>query len=193
MPLPMIADTFRCAIVSHISGVLDGVVNVVHIRGDGSQAEDDINGFLQPRWATLISPIVVNDLVNDHVTITKLDGSSSVDFPWTASQPDNTNPSLPMNVALCIGWRTNLAGRSHRGRNYLGPLGNDTVDSATPDLLGSGLASTMDGRGDAMVAGLIADGVALVVASYLNSSAEDVARTKTNPRVCTQRKRVNGK
>jgi hypothetical protein len=98
-----------------------------------------------------------------------------------------------MQAACCVSWRTLTAGRSHRGRNYIGPLTVDWVNATAADLITISKRDTMFGAATEFIADLASLGFPLVVASYKLSSAENVSSVVINTKICTQRKRVNGR
>jgi hypothetical protein len=193
MPLPMIAGVCRCAIRSRTPGVLDEVINVIHVGGASAGDEATIDTILQTEWDTFASPALTANQQFLDVTYTVLDGSASVILPWTAGQPSDSSTALGMNTAVVASWRTSLAGRSHRGRSFLGALGHNSLDSTAPDRVNPTQVTNITTRGGVFIANMSTGTFPLVVASYKLSSARDVTRCVCNPKLCTQRKRVNGR
>jgi hypothetical protein len=129
----------------------------------------------------------------DKATVIVLDGSSAVDFPWTGNQPSDSNPPTGMQVAMCVSWRTGFAGRSKRGRSFIGPMSNSAIDGSKPDMLNTAYVTTYGASSNAMIGNFVTDGFELVVASYTLGTAESVQQAIVNPHLCTMRKRVNGR
>jgi len=193
MPLPHISGVMRCAIRMTATGCLDEVINVVHLHATSSDTESDVDAALEPRWATMTRDRIPTIFTFQDVTLTRLDGSAAVVIPWSHAQPDGGSNTLPMNAAACFSWRTALAGRAHRGRSFIGPMIPSMLDATHPDKIDSSTLSALTTLGNAFIAGLVADGFPLLVASYTHVSADDVTRCVVNPKVCTVRKRVNGR
>jgi hypothetical protein len=77
--------------------------------------------------------------------------------------------AVPLNVAFCVKLATGLAGRSYRGRWYLGNLGTPQINDA-----GHILALTVAAYPpalDALRAALLAGGHTQVITSYRNNGA----------------------
>jgi hypothetical protein len=193
MPLPTIPFAMRCAIKGHLGAGPEEVVNVIHVTETTPGDEAAVHAALAPAWSDLISPLITPILHMDEITYTRLDGSASVTFPWSSPQPTATGPSSAANVSMVSSWRTALGGRAHRGRSYLGPPTNNFVDTAAPDLWFATQVTNQTTRGTAFIAVMLDAGFPLGVASYVNSTIEHVTRCVVNPRICTQRKRTNGR
>lgn len=189
----MIADTYRVAIQMSGAGIDDKVVNVIHVRESSALTPGEVAASVADRWSTCFKAIIPTLVEWNQTTVTKLNGSAGTDFPWDGDQPTDTSASMPMNAALCMSWRTILSGRSHRGRSYIGPIGANLLDASVPDMIDSTYTTAMVTNGSAMLAGFIADNLELVVASYVLATADGVVNVVPNPRVCTMRKRVNGR
>jgi hypothetical protein len=183
---------YRCAIQLEAAGVNDHVVNVIHVKTT-TLSLADISASIQDRWPTAFRQFIPTQYAWNQLTITPLNGSASVNFPWTGNQPSSTQASLPMNVACVESWRTGIAGRSHRGRSYIGPIGNNFTDPSIPDRISSTPLAAIDGNAASLITSLASDDCTLVVASYTLSTADEVTNNVTNPKICTVRKRVNGR
>jgi hypothetical protein len=192
MPLPIITDTWRAAIELKAPGARDPVINVVHINSAATDSAT-FNADFCDAWATNTAPYLQSDWIWQPITWTKLDGSASVVQVWgsTTAGGGDTTHAIGLNSAACWGWRTPVAGRSNRGRSYLGPITVASLSATKPDLLETAPLAAMQASADALVADLITADIPLVVASYTLASARQVTSTKVNPNVCTQRRRVN--
>lgn len=193
MPLPLITDTVRCAIQMSSPGVDDPVVNVIHLFNDEAGSPTDPDSTLQGAWHTFVSQEVQSIFVMDKITYTQLNGSAGIDVAWTGGA--NTNPSslFPMNAAICYSWRTLLAGRSHRGRSYIGPTGPNRIDTTHPDQWDPTFLINGTSRGNSFIAAMDSAGFPLQVASYTLADSFPVDHVVVNPKVCTQRRRVNSR
>lgn len=193
MPLPTIPGVTRCAIRMTKAGVRDEIVNVIHLGDTTAATPTDIDDVLEPAWQTMLHSVIPIGWLWQDVTYTKLDGSASQTLIWTQSEPTSTTAPIPTQCAAVLSWRTATSGRSHRGRSYVGPLTQDAVDLVSPDLLVASEAAFLFGAATAFLAQLATGGFPLVVASYTLSTAEDVGSVKVNPKMCTMRKRANGR
>jgi hypothetical protein len=194
VPLPIITDTWRCAIELRAPGAFDPVVNVIHINSSATDAST-FNADLCSDWGTCVSPYIQADWQFQTITYTRLDGSASVVIPWDggAPQPGDTTHAIGLNSAACFSWRTPLGGRSNRGRSFIGPLTIASLSATQPDILQSGPLTAMQSSCDTLITQLVSDSIPLVVASYTLASARQVTAAKVNPKLCTQRRRVNGR
>jgi len=193
MPLPTITNTMRCAIRLTAGTTHDEVINVIHLTSPAAEDHAAVDAALQPNWATFVGTLIPNLFSWADVTYTRLDGTASVVLPWTEAQPSATAQSAPMNAAACVSWRTLLAGRSHRGRSYIGPLTATMADAVHPDLLSSTPLAALSAQSSDFIANMSSAGFPLLVASYLTSVATLVTRSVVNPKICSQRKRTNGR
>jgi hypothetical protein len=193
MPLPTIPFAMRCAIKGHLGTGPEEVVNVIHVTETTPGDEASVHAALAPAWSDLVSPLITAILHIDNITYTRLDGSASVQFPFESAQPTASGTTAAANVSMCSSWRTALGGRAHRGRSYLGPPTNSFVDNTAPDLWFTSQVTNQTTRGTAFIGVMLDAGFPLGVASYVNSSIEHVTRCVVNPRICTQRKRTNGR
>lgn len=119
----------------------------------------------------------------------------------TGTAGGNISDSAPGNVSMCCSFRTNLTGRSYRGRNYVPgiPTGGITGNQIDPVYFDTVVASY-----NAMVADYIADDLpdaVWVVVSRYHLGAPRVAGVATPVEVAiatnydldSQRKRLNGR
>ena len=193
MPLPIILNGFRVAVKLGKATVPDHFINVIHVKTDSDQTASFVNGIVQSRWQTAWDFFIPNIYTWQGTTITKLDGSNAIDFPWTETQPQSSAISSACQVACCVGWRTTLAGRSKRGRTYLGPIPATAPDPTKPDLIDSSFVANVEAAAGSFITGLSSDTAPLQVASYLHGDMTEVDHAKVNLKVCTMRKRVNSR
>jgi hypothetical protein len=169
------------------------VINVIHVNSPLPADETSIDAELEGDWEAFVGNLIPNIFTWQDVTYTRLDGTASVVIPWTAAQPSNSGQSAPMNAAACVGWRTSLAGRSHRGRSYIGPLSANMADATHPDLLSSTPLAALSAQSATFISDMSSGGFPLLVASYKLGVATVVSRAVVNPKICSQRKRTNGR
>jgi hypothetical protein len=194
VPLPIITDTWRCAIALAAPGTLDPVLNVIHINSSETDAST-FHADLCNDWGTALLGFLQDDWNWTNVTYTRLDGSASVEIPWDsgAPQPGAGDHAIGLNSAAVWSWRTPLGGRSNRGRSFIAPITVSAIKAGAPDVLETAPLAAMQAAAEALITALVGDSIPLVVASYKLASARQVTAAKVNPRVCTQRRRVNGR
>jgi hypothetical protein len=188
-PLPIIANTYRCALNWRDVATGQTAENVIHVRKASSSAMGiftALDGSVSfDCWAS-----VRNSCEVASVSITPLDGTSpTVEFVASGSQwigAGGTGDLLPQ-VAALVKLTTATRGRSYRGRVFLpftaegitasGALDNTTVTALQTgwDNLLSTLSSTFTAK--------------LVVASYRLQTAADVTAVLAERETGTQRKR----
>lgn len=189
--LPIIADTFRCAL-NWKDATGQTAVNVIHIRTatSGHNAGDVMAGLNSSVIVNQWLP-VVNTCVVDHVAITKLDGTSAtqVFLPatpahWTGGNPPDFSPASAGIITL----RTAFRGRSKRGRIFL-PFMSENIISAGG--LNPTTAANVTAAWNTFEANMAAAAIpiGLVVASYKLAVAEDVAALACESVLATQRRR----
>lgn len=189
MALPTIPDTFRVAL--NWVGDSRTATNVIHILAPGA-TETEVGEAIDAAananmWQTVCDLFGVTSL-----TITKLDGTiDSVIHPttnvatnWSGSGGVDYIPQASAIVKLLTG----TGGRRGRGRVFLPMLSEGSQDAGGID--GTRAANTTDGWVDfsnALVAN--SPSMALAVASYVGSFANQVLATTCELRSATQRRR----
>lgn len=169
IPLPVIPDTFRCALRWTASGG-QTAVNVMHI-GTAVSGKTPLQVFTcldahvtEAMWDTAGGSASIGS-----VDITKLDGTSAtVTFPtgspakWSTAGAGDYVPALAAILKL----QTGLRGRNHRGRLFLPFVGEaNNVNGAMP----TAEATAVTAAWHTFQLAIIADATTscdLVVASY---------------------------
>lgn len=85
----------------------------------------DLAAVVRSWYFTNVMPILSNDYVFREITAQDISaeaGEIAFNTAGTGTAGGNTAPSLPGSVAIAVSFRTGLAGRSYRGRNYLSGL-----------------------------------------------------------------------
>jgi hypothetical protein len=93
------------------------------------------------------------------------------------------------NVAAVSSWRTASAGRSYRGRTYLGPLETTALDTNT-GLLAAGVVAGIKTAGEALIAAGVTTSTNLVIYSRKLNSAATVIAAQVDTRPDSQRRRL---
>lgn len=107
------------------------VFNVLHIKKIGGWTAATLTNMavaLMSAWFTNMSPIQAGELLYQGITGRDLSTAMGavVDVPWTPGQHGAAGGGAePGNVALAVGHKTGLAGRSARGRTFLGGISED--------------------------------------------------------------------
>jgi hypothetical protein len=184
-PLPTIADTFRC-VLNWRNALGSHAANVIHIKAPGSDG-GDVFGELAAELTDDLFGAISSDYHLTSIDVTELDGSSA-----TVSGPPDTDVNgratgqTLYQVAAIVKLQTARRGRSYRGRIYLGPMGEAQAES------GVFVETTRVADQASWVAfsnQLVTDGMALVVASYLHETSEQVLAITVESPLATQRRR----
>ena len=190
MTLPVIANTFRCAMemTNGGSGLPAHTVNVFHVRSS-SQDASDIGSIVVAQSNTLegsMLSICPSDFTVSSVTVTALDGSSGgVVTSGPGGSGQQTGDWVPQGCCV-ISLSTGARGPQGRGRIYMGPVAED--QQAAGILYGPTATAMRDGW-QAFADALVSASCELVVASYVHSVARTVTGIAVHPYLRTQRRR----
>jgi hypothetical protein len=190
MPLPVIADVYRCAL-NWSEGGPDVAHNVIHLRALAT----DVDGVFSALDETVTHDMwrpAPSDFVISSVTITKLDGTGlGFVFPTdgTAKWQGNGGTQWIPNEAAIVTLRTNIGGRRGRGRVYI-PCSEDNVANGR---ITSATTTALQSNWEAFVLALDEATVpaALVVASYTHHDDHLVNRVTAQPIAGSQRRRLD--
>ena len=189
MPLPTIANTFRCAFNWTKDSSLLTATNVMHFLAPG-KSESDVFAALDANVSADMWNLTHNATQVHTVVITKLDGvADSFVFPtgdaaqWSGSGGTNMIPQACALVKL----ETGAGGRRGRGRVYLPWLAEGVQDDGLVLDTPKGLAQA---AWVAFANDMAADGVALVVASYVGAAVNQVQAITVENSIATQRRRL---
>lgn len=168
-PLPVIANTFRCAFNWTEDDTGQTAVNVMHFHSMGT-ATDVFNAIASAVGSDLWSTTVPGAFVRS-ISITPLDGTTATSdhptsgAPSTAPWAGSTAGDFVPAVAVLVKLQTGIRGRPNRGRVYL-PF---TSEGAMSDgKIGGGLLGTLTTGWSDFLADLgdFATPAALGVAAY---------------------------
>jgi hypothetical protein len=197
MPLPTIPLTARVALRGHTS---EGhkFVNVLHFRRNDVLTDTGARAVIGPALVTLIQTAVTGgnswtasvpaSAGWDDWTYTPLDSAGATVVTALGIAGGSAVVQLPAEVALVVTLRTAIRGRSYRGRVYTGPWTSDQNTTNGRPLQAS--VNNMAARWERLRTSLVGSGVALVVASYLHSTAADVIGCTADNRWDSQRRRM---
>lgn len=192
--LPIIANTFRCAL-HWSSSTGQNAVNVMHIETTASgktplQVFTCLDAHVTAAmWAPVQSACFV-----DSVAITPLDGISATQVFGTGAGPPakwsggTTGDFLPA-AAVLIKLTTAHRGRSFRGRVFLPFIGEGATSNG---FINSTTANNLSTAWAAFDAAMTADATtpqALMVASYKLAQANPIAALGAEAALGTQRRR----
>jgi hypothetical protein len=188
-PLPVIADTYRVAVIWTGVGAVNPV-NVMHFRDDTSTSTaHDLAAVINASFGSSCFNHLSTDQTSNLLKITPLDGTTSTtdhNIPSGEFHGDTSGPYTPA-LAQVIKLTTGLRGREHRGRVFLGPVAEAAANDGVINS-GTGLTNQQTAW-ESAEAGLIAAGFHLVVASYKLASAADVTAVSVEQLCATQRRR----
>ncbi len=195
MSVPTLANTWK-VVVSYKAG-LTTFENVFHTTAPDASAEADVANDFANAW---FSPSSIADLqaplvTGGDITVQHYDGSSAP-LPvsvsgFTGQAMTGSGSPAPAAVALITTWRSGLAGRSNRGRTYLGGLSDVFIDS-TGAQWASGAFPTLQIGMDAFLSALVGSTTVtgLDVYSPLHNTKAPVINGLVRRYMGTQRRRA---
>lgn len=197
MPLPAITDTIRAS----VEGVLPSghaFANVMHFRKTPILTYTGAVAILDPLLLALYvtsltggAPWRNNASTGAHLTqfrYTPLDGVTATFVTAHANAGIDGGEVLPAMVALVASMHTPLRGRSHRGRSYW--CGYTEAANGSNGQPAAAMVTNTQTQWNGFLASLAGTGLALVVASYRNATAEDVTSVNVRSAWNTQRRRL---
>jgi hypothetical protein len=200
MPAVAIPNTYR--VVSTHSFTGETMVNVSHVRKDagGTTEMNAVVNHFHDFWVGTAgsSPKGISDQLQLKCVLTSISIQDISTLPFGVPTVhgysvagSNGGVELPLNTALVISLRTATAGRSYRGRFYLGGLTSswNTTDGAYPRPDSTRTSNTGIAFHDLCLA-LIADGTPLVVASRELATSQEVTGIRIDNVFDTQRRRA---
>lgn len=186
-PLPIIADVYRTALF-WTNGAGQHSVNVMHIHAPSS-TPSAVAAALDANVVASMWTYVSSGFVQEELTVTKLDGSTATfqlatsGAKWTGGNAGDLIPAVSSIVSL----RTGQRGRSHRGRLFLGPVGETLFTNGT--FTGGATLSNTQAAWTAFLSAMSAAGFAIAVASYTLASFTLVSTALVEQTAATQRRR----
>ena len=191
-PLPVIADTFRCAFKWQ-SSAGQTAINVLHFAVPSpGPTGSDVFEAIQDSWTRNMTFVVSNTAVVTEIDVTPLDGVSATftgatgsPLQFTGSAGGDFVPALACVVKL----QTDQRGRSKRGRVYLPFVGE--AENVNGTLNSTDIAS-MQTAWTAFLAAVAVDPttpMVLTVASYKLASQRAVINALVEGVAATQRRR----
>src|SRR6266566_3805034 len=195
MAVPTLANTWRVTVKYHAG--LTHFENVMHVTADDGSTEQDVADDFGAAWmdSTSLADVMSNLVVGDHMSVQHYDGvSAPVDVVvggFTGVAMGGSSSPVPAAVAGCITLNSGMAGRSNRGRIYLGGLSDVYVDS-TGAQWASGAFPTLELAAtsfkDLLVGGGVTSG--LDVYSALHNTKAPVINVIFRRYMGTQRRRA---
>lgn len=186
-PLPVIANTYRCALEWRDSATNQIAVNVIHVRQPSTDAVG-VAGAVDAAAAINTAYHAVSTAKVEAIKVTPLDGSSSTftrtttNAHWVGEQSGDFIPG----TSVIMAWGSTRRGRSYRGRTFLPflaeALQSDGAISDASALIVQDAWESLDGN-------LITAGAELVIASYKLAVATAVASFQVKSALGTQRRR----
>lgn len=129
IPVPDVAEvTIRFTYFSQV------IVNTLYFNKTGGFSGSDLPDLataVMNWWSTRMKGRITNQCALISVVARDISAESapvSEVFPVSPIAGTVDNPGLPGNVCWTIQFKTGLAGRSYRGRNYIGALPENAVD-----------------------------------------------------------------
>jgi len=145
MPFQSVPQCAEAVIRGNIGG--KEVVNVLTYSFGASYGASDIaalaatlDGYFEANYP----PLCNGDVIYSGVTVRGLENVNDFESTSSSGPTPGTKGALPLpsNTTMCITERSNLTGRSARGRFYAWPTGSDNLDTP-PDTFISAYASAL--------------------------------------------------
>ena len=187
MPLPTIADVYRCTLNWEFEG-REVAHNVIHLRWPTS-AEDDVFTALEAAVDTEMWRCVPSTFAVTSVSIIKLDGTPlgfTFETDGTSDWDGNGGTQWIPNAAGIVTFRTATAGRRGRGRIFL-PM---SEDNQADGILTSATVTALQDAWTAFIGTIAGLGPELVVASYEHTASANVTSVTAQPVMGTQQRRL---
>jgi hypothetical protein len=190
-PLPVIADTFRVALLwNGIAPV--NPVNVFHVHDNsGTATASDVNDEISNQAAANMWLCLPDAMAVGLLRITPLDGTSpTVDFtPNVASRFEGQQAGQYSPQVACLEkFTTDRRGPANRGRMFLGPVSEGVQVDGVYGGAGLGLQQT---AWENFVSGMTTAGFPLCVASYKHGTQRAILAVATESTFATQKRRQN--
>lgn len=137
MPLHPIPPNMALVTCRGQGGTGDMWANVFAIDATNYQTSAaNTASSIEPKFNTFYTTLVSNGIYPYHWTWDNMNVrqpigglEQSADFSEVLTVTDATKQPLPPQLAVCVSWKTLLAGKSFRGRTYVGPLSKDNADA----------------------------------------------------------------
>jgi hypothetical protein len=189
MPLPVIADVFRCTFEWALPGLPGNLLanNVIHFHAPGNNHTDVFNALSTEATADQVLVMGSNASV-ENVSIKKLDGPSAPqDFGQLAAWAGNGGAEVIVQGCCVVTLRTALSGRSFRGRVYLPFVAEPRQQDG---LIQADQIAIMQGAWTTFIGDMtVNQGVAPCVASYTLVQKNNVIGATVRRPLATQRRR----
>lgn len=173
-----------------LSGIQEGLIAPsMSAMGDDVKAwwDTDLNGV-----GSAQKNVHPTEVALERVTLRRLKPLEPLEQSYTTGLPiagASTGDPLPPQSAPLISLRTNLIGKSYRGRVYLPPMDETETDASGE--LASSQATLMKGQFQELLDSLATDAFVPAVYSRLLDLATEVTSLKVDRRLRTQRRRTN--
>lgn len=191
MPIAKPVDLITC-VASGSTGSTDRWANVISLKRLGSVTIADLfdamHNFYQTLVADQITPV---NWSYDSLVITEYNFDPPVvhDFTETVHQATANDP-LPSQCALVISWKTGRAGKSYRGRTYIGSLNRGILDGGDVLVNPSSVSAVADAAGT-LITAMEAANAPVAVWSRKHVVTTQVTGINVGRVVDTQRRRRN--
>jgi hypothetical protein len=190
MPLPLITDVYRVAL-QWVGPSASAGVNVLHVRSPANTVTQVAFDFRDAThvnmWVTIPDSFAVANIKVD-----ALDGTGAQAVLNTLGTPGlqggtGSNEYSPA-VAALVSLRTDLSGRTHRGRVYVGPT---SEEAQAQGHLTVPTQATLQTAWDAFINELTTKTIPqhLCIASYTTATSRDVTQAIVRFGLGTQRRR----
>jgi hypothetical protein len=174
------AETWRVAI-QYTNSQGNTAYNIMYVKDDladnsparGTQLATIFENWAQTVWETL----AVTEWAMTNVQCRYMDTEFNTFINYDMNVPGAVvGDALPSTVTIAISFRTNLSGRSFRGRAYHVGLGDGTFNG---DLIDLGQRTVLINGYETLRSDLLADDFRLAIASFVSEGAPRAAALVT--------------
>lgn len=194
-------NTLRVAL--EFSQVGHVMVNVYHVKKDTPIVSADLTAIAEAFldwWVDDQRGLFSNEVALSMISVRDLTSETGEVLELTSGMPvagGDTNDPVPNSSALVMSYRTGVAGRSYRGRSYLGGLSKSVIDS--PNTIYATNLTTLLLNQLALETRINGEGFTWVVASFKNAGVPRTSAVLTpiteitaNTKLDVQRRRMKG-
>lgn len=151
-------------------------------------------------WDQFLSNPLPGEVALSQVQVRKYDPTAPLGMDLDVSPPiagGDAGPAAPGNATQTISWRTGLAGRRFRGRNYVPGLGEGQI--STSDLVSSTVVNALAAAAGELILGALTSGKLTIfhapqeVPTPYDNTTTDVISAVIENVVDSQRRRLPGR
>lgn len=140
--MALLAYRYRI-LVENSTGVSGKSYNVFSVGSDAVVSDANVAlilGDLNTFYTAITTHVYGTYSIGSRILEYQPTGPPRIVSVAAVGRTNNAASPLPAQLALCVNWRTALAGRSYRGRTFLGPL-NGAANSTSGGVTGAAITA----------------------------------------------------